>query len=458
MLGITKFAGAASCPPYQLVPPKTGVTHSTHRLGERHHRNQRFDSTTGIADTIPTTHSDFSEENMIKHFGSLYAGHVDLGDLGLEGTPVNDRRFGNDHLITIFDRCEQIAKLMDRLGYHSFWAAEHHFQHEGNEVIPNLLMMFVHLAKMTKQLKFGCGFNINPMWHPLRLAEDYATADVLTDGRVIFGVGRGYHSREVDTFGVPSTNTDNDANREMFEEQVEIIMKAFHEDSFSYDGKHYQLPPEVPYRGYTLKELTLVPRPRYQPVETWQPMVSSSQRAMDFMAKHDIQGIMGGGAVTGGANDDVVMRWTETVNRHGHNVEPGGRLVIGLPTFIADSEKEAIEQGRKYLEEDMKMFAPLGFFRALSGSQIEALGDPRRARGAGLPTMEDVVEQQAWLVGTAEQVTEKIMAIQERYPGLEHMHVGCNRMGAPLEVMLEQLQRFGEGVMPHFNVEEKPLA
>ena len=152
------------------------------------------------------------------------------------------------------------------------------------------------------------------------------------------------------------------------------------------------------------------------------------------------------------------MRWTEALARHGREVEPGGRLVIGLPTFIADSEKEAIEQGRKYLEEDMKMFAPLGFFRALSGEQIEALGDPRRARGAGLPTMEDVIEQNAWLVGTADQVTEKIMAIQDRYPGLEYMHVGCNRMGAPLEVMLEQLQRFGEDVMPHFNVEEKPLA
>ena len=68
------------------------------------------------------------------------------------------------------------------------------------------------------------------------------------------------------------------------------------------------------------------------------------------------------------------------------------------------------------------------------------------------------MSQQAWLVGTAEQVTEKIKAIEERYPGLEHMHVGCNRRGAPLEVMLEQLQRFGEEVMPHFDTEEKPLA
>ena len=394
---------------------------------------------------------------MIKHFGSLYAGHVDLGDLGLDATPVNDRRFDNDHLTTIFDRCTQIVQTMDRLGYHSFWAAEHHFQHEGNEVIPNLLMLYVHLANLTKQLKFGCGFNINPMWHPLRLAEDYATADILTSGRVIFGVGRGYHSREVDTFGAPSTNTDSDANRELFEEQVEIIMKAFNEESFSHEGKHYKLPPEVPYRGYTLKELTLVPRPKTLPVETWQPMVSASQRAMDFMAKHDIQAIIGGGAVTGGASDDVIKQWTETLARHGREVKPGGRLVIGLSTFIADSEKEAIDQARKYLEEDLKMFAPLGFFRGLTPDQLIALGDPKRAPAAGLPTMEEFVANRAWLCGTAEQVTERIMEIQDKYPGLEYMHVGCNRMGATLSVMLEQLERFAEGVMPHFNV-EAPVA
>ena len=274
---------------------------------------------------------------------------------------------------------------------------------------------------------------------------------------MIFGVGRGYHSREVDTFGAPSTNTDNDANRELFEEQVEIIMKAFNEESFSHEGKYYKLPPEVPYRGYTLKELTLVPRPKTLPVETWQPMVSASQRAMDFMAKNDIQAIIGGGAVTGGAADDVIRQWTETLVRHGREVELGGRLVIGLSTFIADSEQEAIEQARKYLEEDMKMFAPLGFFRDLSPDQIIALGDPKRARSAGLPTLEDYSAARAWLCGTAEQVTERIMEIQDKYPGLEYMHVGCNRMGTSLSVMLEQLERFAEGVMPHFNV-EAPVA
>ena len=92
---------------------------------------------------------------------------------------------------------------MDRLGFDTLWLAEHHFQHEGYEALPNILMCAVHLAHVTKQLKIGCGFNITPMWHPLRLAEDFATADILTKGRTVFGVGRGYHTREVETFGAP---------------------------------------------------------------------------------------------------------------------------------------------------------------------------------------------------------------------------------------------------------------
>ena len=125
----------------------------------------------------------------------------------------------------MFEKSAAIATTMDKNGYDTMWMAEHHFQPEGYECIPNLLMLNVHLAHLTKNLRFGCGFNIAPMWNPLRLAEDFATADILTDGRVTFGVGRGYHTREVESFGSPLQ--DQDANREMFEEQVDIIFKAF---------------------------------------------------------------------------------------------------------------------------------------------------------------------------------------------------------------------------------------
>jgi alkanesulfonate monooxygenase SsuD/methylene tetrahydromethanopterin reductase-like flavin-dependent oxidoreductase (luciferase family) len=155
---------------------------------------------------------------MITTFDGSYAGHVDIDDVGYSGTAVNDRRFPNEQLATVFDKARAIAQLLDRLDYDTFWTAEHHFQPEGYECIPNLLMLAVDLAHVTQHLRFGCGFNITPMWHPLRLAEDFATADILTGGRVIFGVGRGYHTREVETFGAPLR--DQPANRDLFEEQA----------------------------------------------------------------------------------------------------------------------------------------------------------------------------------------------------------------------------------------------
>jgi alkanesulfonate monooxygenase SsuD/methylene tetrahydromethanopterin reductase-like flavin-dependent oxidoreductase (luciferase family) len=212
----------------------------------------------------------------ISKFTTVYAGHIDFPDHGQDATPANERRFTNDELASVFEKSEAIAKTMDDLGYDMMWMAEHHFQHEGYECIPNILMLAVHLAHVTKKIKIGCGFNIAPMWHPLRLAEDFATADILTKGRTVFGVGRGYHAREVETFGAPMM--DGDANRELFEEQVEIIMKAFNNESFSHKGQHYTLPPAVPYRGYDLKELSLVPRPVNMPVECWQPIVSANPR------------------------------------------------------------------------------------------------------------------------------------------------------------------------------------
>src|SRR5213596_3269011 len=246
---------------------------------------------------------------MIDKFATEYAGHVDLPDMGQGATPANERRYPNEHLATVFEKTEAVARAMDDLGYHAIWLAEHHFQHEGYECLPNILMVAVHLAHVTARIQIGCGFNITPMWHPLRLAEDFATADILTGGRVTFGVGRGYHTREVETFGSPLL--DQAANRELFEEQVEIIFKAFNNESFSHEGKHYTIPARVPYRGYDLQELSLVPRPLRLPVECWQPIQGGSARALDFMAKHGIQGLIGGGSAEGGAMHKVVMGWQE---------------------------------------------------------------------------------------------------------------------------------------------------
>ena len=221
---------------------------------------------------------------MITKFDSSYYGTADMENLGYLGTPINDRCYPQAQFAKALHKVAAYAKCMDERGYNTFWMAEHHFQPEGTELIPNLLMMAMHLCGITKNINIGCGFNIVPMWHPLRLAEDYAMADILTGGRIIFGVGRGYHTREVESFGAPLL--DQNANREMFEEGVDVLFKAFEGKPFSHKGKYWTIPPEVPYRGYTLKEITLIPAPERLPVECWQPIQSGSERAFDLSLIH----------------------------------------------------------------------------------------------------------------------------------------------------------------------------
>jgi alkanesulfonate monooxygenase SsuD/methylene tetrahydromethanopterin reductase-like flavin-dependent oxidoreductase (luciferase family) len=386
--------------------------------------------------------------SVLKYFDSTYAGHIDLENVGYAGTPVNDRRYPNEQLATALHKAEKTAQTLDRLGYNTFWMAEHHFQPEGTECIPNVLLMALHLTHLTKTIKLGCGFNITPMWHPLRLAEDYAVADILSRGRVVFGVGRGYHTREVETFGSPLI--DQAANRELFEEQVDIIFKAFNSESFSHSGKYYTLPPEVPYRGYTLKELTLVPRPARLPVECWQPIQSGSQRALDFMAKHGIQGVIGGGSAEGGIVHKVMVDFQAAHARLGQHIELGERLAIGFQFHIANSVEAGIREAGKYYEENMKMFGELRLVRALTDEQIAAMRDPKLAVNTKLPRIEDAVKAGGFLTGTAADIIEQLKKIEAAYPGLSRVTVTLP-LGTPLSVWLEQVERFAKEVMPAFN-------
>ena len=381
---------------------------------------------------------------MIRNFVTVYPGHIDLPDHGQMATPANERRFSNDELASVFEKTEVVARKLDEIGFETLWLAEHHFQHEGYEVLPNLLMMAVHLAHVTKRLKIGCGFNVAPMWHPLRLAEDYATADILTKGRTVFGVARGYHTREVETFGAPLT--DNEANRELFEEQVEIIFKAFKNERFSHKGKHYTLPPEVPYRGYTVKDLTLVPRPVHT-METWQPVVSAKREAMDFMIRHDIKGMVGGGAAT--MAEGPIKAFQDAAQRAGKDWKLGENLGIGIFFFLDDTREKAAERLRPYYEEHVKMFAPLGFVPGLNAAQVEAVGKRGGWDKAGVPTLEHFVKLGSWFAGTADDLVAHLKQMEARFPGLETINLST-ALTTPQAVMIEQFDRVAKGVMPAF--------
>ena len=378
---------------------------------------------------------------MIKRFSVLYVGQIDLENVGADGTPPDDRRYTNEELSQTYSNAMGLAKQMDTSGFHCLWMAEHHFQREGYECIPNLTLLGTHLAAHTKNIKFGAAFNIVPMWHPLRLAEDFSLGDILTGGRLIFGIGRGYQAREVETFGSPLI--DQDANLELFEEQVEVLLKAFNEESFSHHGKHYDIPPDVPYRGYQLEEITLVPRPAHLPVDIWQPMTSG--RSIEFIAKKGIKGM------TALCGEQVVDRFFNTykdsAHEAGRSLTLGQDMSLGFGFYIADTEKEAMEKLRPYHDERYKWFSPFGLVRYVDeeGRMWGTPGAPART-----PQVEDGVQQRAWICGPPEHFIEIFKEIEERYPGLEDVFLQWPE-GMPLSELSAQLEIFSQKVIPAFN-------
>jgi alkanesulfonate monooxygenase SsuD/methylene tetrahydromethanopterin reductase-like flavin-dependent oxidoreductase (luciferase family) len=377
---------------------------------------------------------------VITKFSVLYVGHIELENIGRDGTPADERRYPNERLVEAYATARELAQLMDELGFHCLWTAEHHFQREGYEVFPNLILVNTWLATQTTRLKLGCAFNVLPAWHPLRLAEDFAVADIVTGGRIVFGVGRGYQTREVETLGGPLL--DQEANRERFEEGLEIIRKAFDQESFSHHGKHYRIPAPVEFRDYQLEEVTLVPRPVHRPVEIWQAI--SSGRSIPRMAQQGIKGMV---TLTGVRMLDEWFRlYQDEAAKAGRDLELGEDICWGVGLCLADTEEEAIRRMEPYHDERYKWYAPFGLVRYIDeqGRQWGTPGAP-----SGVPPLRDAVAQGAFLCGPASTAIERIREIERRYPGLDQMMIHFPEGMSAAEFM-EQLRLFARDVMPAF--------
>jgi alkanesulfonate monooxygenase SsuD/methylene tetrahydromethanopterin reductase-like flavin-dependent oxidoreductase (luciferase family) len=361
------------------------------------------------------------EDHMIKKFHVLYVGQIELDNVGLNGTPANERRYSDDRLAEAFFTARDVAQLMDELGFDVLWTAEHHFQREGYEVFPNLIQLGLWLATQTKRLKFGCAFNVLPMWHPIRMAEDYAMADIVTDGRVIMGVGRGYHSREVESFGAPLL--DADKNRDYFEEQLRLLLTCFNEQSFHFKGKYFEAPPPVDYRGYKLTDITMVPRPKHLPVEIWMPIASG--KTIEMMAQYGLKAMvtLNGEKIL----DDVVRAYHAACLKHGRDKKLGEDVIWGAGVYLANSREEAIKKLEPAHDERFKWFAPFGFVR-YADEQGRTWGTP---------------------CGPPAEVIDGIKSIEAKYPGLENFMIHWAEGLTPKEFK-DQLRWFAKDVMPAF--------
>src|SRR6202041_1246321 len=174
-----------------------------------------------------------------------------------------------------------------------------------------------------------------------------------------------------------------------------------------------------------------------------------SHRAFDFMAKHGISGVIGGGSAEGGAVDRHMNGFREAYARRGIELKPGEKLALGYQFHIAASREQAIREAAPHYEENMKMFGELRLVRALTDEQIAAMRNPKLAGTVKLPGIEDGGKAGGFLAGTPADIIEQLKAVEKRSQGVER-GICATPLGTPLDIQLEDLDRFAKEVMPAF--------
>lgn len=376
----------------------------------------------------------------------------DAGDPSI--TPTS-RRYNNDAVIECYRNLVAWAQTADSLGYDTMWLTEHHFQFEGYEVLPNLVQFGQHLAMQTKNLRLGQMFNVIPQWHPLRLAEDFALADIITGGRMEFGVGRGTVPREAWSLGTVVASGDNamsgehdKTNRAIFEESIEVIKLAWRNERFSYRGNHFVFPPDdIPDRGSYVDDLTLIPRPErhidiYQPVtspETIEYVPRAGHKAIYWLQNADSQ-------------KDKWDRYAQIREEMGTPVGPGEDRSLVLNMHIGRTREEAMKRGKPGHDEFCKFLSPYGRFSSYRNA------DGSKVPFDHCPSIEESIDQKIQAIGSIDDVVD-IVGFWKDLLDLKHLTIFFDFPGLTREDMQNQMHLFAEEVLPRLGekMERRPL-
>ena len=384
--------------------------------------------------------------------------------------------------------------LADRLGYDQYWQSEHHLVHEGAELSSNPIQQQTAAAVLTKRIRFGQMANILQFWHPVRLAEQLAILDIVSGGRLDVGVGRGYQPREVETFGfnLGGTVQDQERNRAVHEEVIDVLIKAWTNDLFSHHGQFFSIPPtytkwhhpqtiaqmedlgrddvlEVGEPDFyssgvgvmgsttTLKKVAVLPRPIQQPVPPmWEPVFS--ERSVRFTAARGINSFLllePNHLVKKRIDiymDEAEARgWPETNGesigpfKHGWDAER--RRGVGACRFMHISQGEVgnLKKYEKNMDMQWEYFGGFGFKAAVT--------PPGEAPDVNRPVDYTLMKELGLcLTGSTQEVLEGILKLRDEcYPAdASDFVINCyfEQVGLNEGETEEQMQVFAEEILP----------
>lgn len=317
----------------------------------------------------------------------------------------------------------------ERLGLDAMWLAELHFAPE-RSVLASPLILASAIATRTKRMKIGTAVQVLPLCHPLRLAEEVATIDQLSEGRLIFGVGRSGFAHTYRTYGV-----DYGESRERFAETLEIVKRAFTEDRFSHKGKYY-----------AYDNVRLSPKPLQAP---W-PEIRVAAASPDTYVEVGTMGHAIFVAARVGNLSELapnVKAYRDAWKAAGH---PGqGQVFLRVPVYVAETEEAAREEPRESI---MHLLRTIGDRLAQSaGAQGTRAIENRAERGAKMLSIDyDEVLRERMIVGTPASVVDRLQEIKETL-GLDGILAELNPGSLiPHERVMTALRLLCEEVMPKF--------
>ena len=330
---------------------------------------------------------------------------------------------------------------LDRLGYDGVCFNEHHTSPYGLMNSPNI--MAAAAAQRTKNLKLYIAGNLLPIHDPLRLAEEIAMLDCMSNGRIISGFARGI-PREHNVYDVPLNES-----RARFEEAWEIIRRAWTEEVFSYEGNFW-----------SYHNVAIWPRPFQQPhPPVWCP--ATSKETIEFAARNNMPITPGG--VSPELREDATRYYVQCMRENGYEVTPE-HLVIGAGVYIADSKARAVQEYAPYYLyfrqtlfshgnlSDLNVLQQFGYVSASSRdyARPEARG-VRPIAESSIADVEREADHMPW--GTPDEIAERIIHDAD-ISGANAVMVHMNWGAMPQEMFLEQIQRFGTEILPKLQAHE----
>jgi len=346
-------------------------------------------------------------------------GYFTLSDNRYPNNPRTPERF--------IEEIYEQALWAEQVGLNSAWIGEHHFNLLGVNASPHMLL--AQVAGATKRIRLAPAVVLLPVHHPLQVAEDWATLDLLSGGRVDFAAGRGYHRMEYGPFQAPFEHSS-----ELFAEGMQILWRAWTEPGkWSHEGRFYRF-----------QDVEIRPRPKQSPLRPY--VACFSRPSMELAAANDwniIYAPFAAAMVYGSLADGVKIYREQCEARHGR---PARRAMCSYFVHIADTPVE-------------EAYGKEALIRYFKDALIAAFpGDPATAP----PTYRYFVQivemlrdmkaenltSKSILVGPPDKIVADLKAVEAA--GVAEVILYFNYGLKPHAMVKEQMQRFAEEIAPAF--------